>query len=96
VPPTCGGADPPPEKMIKSGRDGERWLVLRARLEGYLTALCWGVLWSGVVVAVLGLLLPERMALVGQLLTVASAVATFLERCELVNDAIRKHRRAMR
>jgi len=27
---------------------------------------------------------------------VASAVATFLERCELVNDAIRKHRRAMR
>jgi len=82
--------------MIESGRKGERWLVLRAHLEGYLVALCWGVLWSGVVVAVLGLLLPERVALIAQMVVAASAMVTFFDRCSLVNDAIRKYRHAMR
>jgi len=82
--------------MIGSGGKGERALVLQARLEGYLVALCWGVLWSGVVVAVLGLLLPDPVALIAQMLVVASAALTFLGRCALVNDAIRKYRRAMR
>jgi len=70
-----------------------RWIVWRARVEGYLVALCWGVLWSGVAVAALGLLLPDRVALVGQMLVVASALSTFFGRCALVNDAIRKHLR---
>jgi len=82
--------------MIRSDGKGERRLVLRARLEGYLVALCWGVLWSGVVVAVLGLLVPDPMALIAQMLVVASAALTFFDRCALVNEAIRKYRRAMR
>jgi len=54
------------------------------------------VLWSGVVVAVLGLLVPDPMALIAQMLVVASAALTFFDRCALVNEAIRKYRRAMR
>jgi len=82
--------------MIRSGGKGERRLALQARLEGYLVALCWGVLWSGVAVAVLGLLLPDPVALIAQLLVVASAALTFFDRCALVNDAVRKYRRSMR
>jgi len=82
--------------MGRSDRKEERRLVMQARLEGYLVALCWGVLWSGVVVALLGLLLPDPMALIAQMLVVASAAVTFFDRCALVNDAIRKFRRAMR
>jgi hypothetical protein len=82
--------------MIGSGRKAERRLVLQARLEGYLVALCWGVLWSGVAVAVLGLLLPDPVALIAQILVVGSAALTFVDRCALVNEAVRKYRRAMR
>jgi hypothetical protein len=69
--------------MSRSDRKEERRLVMQARLEGYLVAL-------------LGLLLPDPMALIAQMLVVASAAVTFFDRCALVNDAIRKFRRAMR